>query len=307
MKTPQQSYPSLAAALGVPELYLKREDLHHFGSHKGPSIPLMIKNYHKDGRRDFVISSSGNAALAAILFIRDHNKNNTGDPIRLTIFVGENIESQKLSRLQSLITYHLSLITLHQVARPKQSAIQFSKEHSAVYLRQSTDDTALLGYHELAEELNHIPNLQAIFVPTSSGTTAQALGEAFETLSPAFAEASAGKQKPQIHIVQTEAVHPIAELCIKTGGANVSSPSSIASAIVDKVALRKEKVADVIKASGGYGWIVSDDEIRDAMRLVKETTGLDISPNSALSIAGVEKAIVEYTWNGPIVCLITGA
>src|SRR3990167_2253444 len=110
MKTPQQSYPSLAAALGVPELYLKREDLHHFGSHKGRSIPLMIKNYHKDGRRDFVISSSGNAALAAILFVRDHNKNNTGDPIRLTVFVGKHIEPKKLIKLQSPITDHRSPI-----------------------------------------------------------------------------------------------------------------------------------------------------------------------------------------------------
>jgi len=47
--TPLEHYPTLAKAIGVSDLYFKREDLHPYGSHKGRSIPVMINNYYKKG------------------------------------------------------------------------------------------------------------------------------------------------------------------------------------------------------------------------------------------------------------------
>lgn len=301
MKTPQSSFPELALALSVPELWLKREDLHHFGSHKGRSIPFMIDHYwHKEGLVNFVISSSGNAALAAALHVKHHNTNNPEKLISLKIFVGNKIPAEKLSTLTELADKH---IVIEQVINPRQAAFQVDAKGEARLLRQSTDDLALSGYHELAEELNRVPNLQAIFVPTSSGTTAQALGEFFQTL----------EQKPEIHIVQTKAVHSIADsfqdpLC-PTHGVFVPDPdTSIASAIVDKIANRKFPVVDAVLKSNGSGWIVTDDQIRATMTLVKEKTEIDISPNSALSVAGLSAAIMSgKKFTGTVVCLITGA
>ena len=300
MKTPQTEVPALARALGLAgPVYLKREDLHPYGSHKGRSLPYMIKTYVKEGVRDFVISSSGNAAIAAVHTVVQHNKNNPQTPISLHIFVGEKIDKNKLKKL-SAISYQLSAISIEQTSRPKQAALQYEKEHQAKLLRQSTDDRALEGYQELAHELDKIKNLQAIFIPTSSGTTAQALGEIFQTLD----------QDPQIHIVQTESCHPMVEeyppLLAKEGLGEVKQ--SIASAIVDRVAHRKDKVVEVVKASGGAGWIVTDDEIKEAVKLAKQTINLDISPNSALAVAGLKKAVANgFSFSGPVVCLITGA
>lgn len=301
MKTPQSSFPDLAIELGIPELWLKREDLHHFGSHKGRSIPFMIDHYwHKEQKTNFVISSSGNAALAAALYVRHHNANNPDKKISLTIFVGNKIPAEKLSKLNELIDTH---IVIEQVSNPRQSAFQMDASGAAKLLRQSTDDLALKGYKELAEELNHIPNLQAIFIPTSSGTTAQALGEAFQNL----------EQKPEIHIVQTQAVHPIANafqpVMCPTHGKFIEDPAtSIAGAIVDKIAIRKFPVIDVVLKSKGKGWIVTDPEIEFAQKIVKEKINLDISPNSALSIAGISKAkLTGHPFSGAVVALITGA
>jgi threonine synthase len=309
MKTPQLSYPQLSEALGTTaEVFLKREDLHNYGSHKGRSIPLMIKKYFDIGQRNFVISSSGNAALAALLYTENHNKNNSGDPIKLQIFVGKKIDQGKLSNLSpqggSALGGNLnSFVNIDQVDNPKQQAFKLDKNGTHKLLRQSTDDSALEGYTELAEELNHIDNLSAIFIPTSSGTTAQALGKAFEKL----------KNKPQIHIVQTDFCHPIVEsISVIPAKAGIQSSiikvdRSIAGAIVDKIAHRKNQVVETIKQSNGSGWIVSDEEIKQAMNLVKKTCSIDISPNSSLSVAGLKKAINnEWKWNGPVVCLITG-
>jgi threonine dehydratase len=76
MKTPQPTFTELNKTLGL-DIYLKREDEHKYSSHKGRSIPLMIKKYVKEEDiTNFVISSSGNAAIAAIHTIQAHNKNN---------------------------------------------------------------------------------------------------------------------------------------------------------------------------------------------------------------------------------------
>ncbi len=292
MKTPQLPALNLASAIGVPELYLKREDMHHFGSHKGRSIPFMIDAYRKEGVNNFVISSSGNAALAAILAIQTHNANSDRAPLTLNVFVGKKIPDEKMSVIRAVINDRY--VTLEQVENPKQEAFRADKDKKAKNLRQSTDDTALFGYKDLGQELSHISNLAAIFVPTSSGTTAQSLGDEFQQLG----------LPVQIHIVQNTLCHPIAD-----GFDTNFTPteSSIASAIVDHIAHRKEAVTSVIKRSRGSGWVVTDQEIESAMKLVRDTENIVISPNSALSIAGLVKAIKKgWTWSGAVVCLITG-
>ncbi|PSO45843.1 MAG: hypothetical protein BRC22_00430 [Parcubacteria group bacterium QH_9_35_7] len=289
MKTPQPKTPQLAEALSLNgQLYLKREDLNPYSSHKGRSIPVMIDHYLNQNRNKFVISSSGNAALAAIKKIKEIN-----EPANLTVFIGKNINSNKEKRLKQEVSGYKQ-ISIEQKQRPKQIAFQKDKKETIIYLRQSTDDVALEGYKELARELNEIENLQAIFVPTSSGTTAEGLYKGFQKLN----------QDPQIHIVQTEYCHPMAE---KFDKKFEKKDSSIATAIVDKVAHRKQQVLNIISKSGGSGWIISDQRIQQAIDLVEDVSDLQISANSALSIAGIKKAIQnEYQWNGAVAALICG-
>jgi len=292
MKTPQEKCVGLSQTYGC-DIYLKREDLHQYGSHKGRSIPHMIDYYVTQGITSFVISSSGNAGLASARHIAKHNKNNPEHTLTLTIYVGNQIHSDKYAHIMTACD-HDPRITVAKVARPKQSAFQTGKNQNTIYLRQSADDTALVGYAELAHELTKIPNLHAIFVPTSSGTTAQALAQAFQNTN----------IHPQIHIVQTTKCHPLAS----TFDQDYSpSTSSIAQAIVDNIAHRKEKVIQAINTSHGSGWVINDNEITKAIDTVRESCELSISPNAALSIAGLTKA-VEKGWKceGSIVCLITG-
>lgn len=294
MKTPQQSYPKLAQALGISEVYLKREDLHKYGSHKGRSLPLMIKQYAKEGVSHFVISSSGNAALAAIQATIRHNTNNRDRQVTLRVLVGQKIDQKKLQKLQKAASNNRA-VTIEQVERPKQTAFQVDKEGSATFLRQSTDDLALEGYLQLAEELNKIPNLEAVFVPTSSGTTAQAVSQAFREM----------EKNVQIHVAQTTACYPIAEV-FDAGVA--STETSLAGAIVDKVAHRKDALIEAIKTSNGSGWVIDDAQLKAARQLIKDTTGIVISYNSALSVAALQKSLTaRRTYSGPVACLITGA
>jgi threonine dehydratase len=315
MITPQTSYPELAAAIGVPILFLKREDLHPLGSHKGRSIPHMIDAHlaamaqegsgEAGSNAHFVISSSGNAALAAGLYVKELNKKNEGKNeklVDLDILVGQNINPKKLAKIQALRDDNVS-VAIHD--RPLQVlTVKTHEDASLKSLRQSVDDSALDGYEVLARELAEIPDLAAIFIGTSSGTTAQALAEYFIKN-----KSDTKKQSPvEVHIVQTPSCHPM----VASVEVSKTSEKSIADAIVDQVAHRKGALLPLLEKIGGAGWIADNESIRIAQELVQKhtkdgNTGVAISTNSALSVAGLMNAVYTgRSWKGAVVCIIAG-
>ncbi len=310
MITPLESYPHLGTTIGFPGLSLKREDLHPYRSHKGRSIPDMIDRYLARGDRRFAISSSGNAALAAALHIgtkiREHTQRSAEpgitdtDALSLDIFIGNKADKAKLASVKKAAdeanAFQTETIRVLVKERPLQALMQATDE-GVRSLRQSTDDAALDGYgalaREIAESATDAP-IGAIFIGTSSGTTAQALASYFLR----------EKLPIQVHIVQTSSCHPIAEEFDPYDGPE--EPSS-ADAIVDRTAYRKAKLIPLIEQTGGSGWIASNDDILSAQALVREHAGLDISPNSALSIVGAMKAAYTgHVIDGAVVCMIGG-
>ncbi len=294
MTTPLEEYPKLAAAVGVLRLYFKREDLHPYGSHKGRSIPVMIHRYAAAGDRRFAVSGSGNASYAAALYVHELNAGaQAADQLSLDVFVGNHIAPHKAARLKGLADDHIRVLIKE---RPLQAVMQAVNE-GARSLRQSTDDAALVGYESLAEELSVSPALKAggaVFIGTSSGTTAQALAAYF-----------AGKKLPiQVHIVQTSSCHPLADAFETYDGPDEASD---ADAIVDITAQRKEALIPLIKKTGGRGWVATNDDIQAAREMTLEHTCLEISTNSALSVAGALKAVeLGYELGDTVICMICG-
>jgi len=306
MITPIEIYSNLAKAIGLKNLYFKREDMHPYGSHKGRSIPVMIDHYVAKGSSEFVISSSGNAALAAALHIKNLNSAilnrsvmiseglesstlNSG-PYTLNIFVGHHIAQHKLEKLRNIEDENIHVLIKE---RPLQ-AVMVASQEGAVSLRQSTDDTSLIGYESLAHELSLTEGVGAIFIGTSSGTTAQSLAKYFDD----------NHLLMQVHIVQTSGCHPIADGIETYDG---EAEDSLADAIVDRTALRKTKLVPLIKKTGGNAWIATNDEIVTAQEMVEEHTGLSISTNSALSVVGVMQAVYRgWEIDGAVVCMICG-
>lgn len=290
--TPTEHCPDLAKVLGLSDLYLKREDLHKYGSHKGRSIPTMIDHYYKNGDRRFVISSSGNAALAAVLYVIELNNKNS-EPIDLNIFVGKNITEHKLEKLRKVAdgsNGHVQVLIKERTLQALSQAV----EEGSRSLRQSTDDLALVGYKSLAEELSKIKKAGAVFIGTSSGTTAEALAEYFVE----------NKLPIQVHIVQTSSCHPLSDEFENYDG---DSEKSIADAIVSLTSKRKTKLIPLIKETGGYGWTASNTEIRTAKELAQKHANIDISNNSALSIVGAMQSVYrDWKIKGAVVCLVCG-
>lgn len=291
MITPHGKHDRLGNSIGIKGLYLKREDLHPYGSHKGRSIPFMIDRYRSEGVTRFAISSSGNAALAAMHHVQNLNRQFPEDAINLSIYIGKNINPEKENLLRRNSSD--SHITITKAERPKQMLI--AAEKSGVRsLRQSTNDLALTGYFDLARELNTIPNLSAVFVATSSGTTAEALLRAFGKIAPHTA----------VHMVQTSECAAIAR---ESDPALPEEEPSIADAIVDAVALRRDKLLPYFKKQKAFAWAVTNNEIMDAQKSIRELAGITVSPNGALAFAGLKKAKRHgFFFNGSVVCIVGG-
>lgn len=290
MITKHEEYQKLAKELGIKSLYFKREDMHPYGSHKGRSIPKMIDIYISEGYSHFAISSSGNAALAAVMYIKEINSKNKNQ-ILLEVMVGRHISAKKLDKLKKYEDENI-IVTMHD--RPVQTLFVKSKDPNIKALRQSNDDNSLIGYESLAEELIKIPKLEAVFIGTSSGTTAQAISEYF----------ASHNSNIEVHIIQTSSCHPISDNFVDN---EVVDEQSIADAVVDHTALRKDVLTELIIKTKGNAWIVSNEEIRSAQEITKKYAGIDISTNSALSVAGLMQAIyTSRSWNGSVACMICG-
>lgn len=291
MITPQIEAPEIAQRLGIEKLYIKREDLHPYGSHKGRSIPFMIDLKASRGALEFAVSSSGNAAIAAAKHIEKRNRE--GSDLKLTIFVGEHIDPDKRRELENLVFDDRVKVAL--APRPLQSLLSFLKgsDAKAESLRQSTDPDALEGYKTLAAEIAPTPELSAVFIGTSSGTAAQALADYFVE----------HEKAAQVHIVQTRSVSPIAGSFDEEP---YQSERSLADAIVDKVAHRREPLSESLRKTSGAGWIASNDDIKKAITLLKES-GIDATGNGALGLAGLIRALSKgWKPQGAVVVVVTG-
>jgi threonine synthase len=288
MITPQIESSELASLLGLQKLYFKREDLHPFGSHKGRSIPVMIDLKMKDGAKRFTISSSGNAALAAIKYVQKKNiEENAG--LELTVFLGKNISLEKKQMLFDEVKD--SRVKIIETDRPLQAQNKMAKE-GASSLRQSNDATALIGYHSLGFEIGGTPDLSDVFIGSSTGTTAQAI-----------ADHMIKHEKPvAVHIVQTTENSTL----IDEHG-EIHKEKSIADAIVDLIGYRKDELAFAIQKTGGQGFIASNTDILKAQKLLEEKAHIKASGNGALGFAGLLKALDSgRKFSGAVVCIITG-
>jgi threonine dehydratase len=291
MLTPQTENKALAKAVDVSSLYLKREDMHPYGSHKGRSIPRMMDHYIDMGKKRFAISSSGNAAITALRHTKKLNAKGRG--ISLDIFIGRHADADKVSTIEAEIG---GGVTMEKSERPLQRLLEMTRLSNVVSLRQSTDDEALVGYYELGEELLEIKGLEAVFVGTSSGTTLQGLGECF---------AREGR-RVRLFAVQTTACHPIADEFEEKSRID-NQESSKAGAIVDKVAHRRKTVSRLIRESGGTALIVTNPEIEYARSLVGIHAGFEVTPNGALPLAGLIRAIEKgFSFTGPVALIICG-
>lgn len=253
---------SNASSIGLAhaELHAKMEMFNPTGTHKDRSLAPWILHYKNNGEKELVISSSGNSALSAAKYSKECG-------LKLYIFLSASVDPKKLEKIKK---YKNTFLNISKT--PKSDAIKFSKNMRLVNLRSSLDDKALEGYKAITHELSQqLPRADNIFVPTSSGTTLEGMYLGYK---------EKGVKPPSFYVVQTARVHPIASCFDK----NFSKERvSYADAIVDNIAHRKNIVTDVVKETKGGGYVVSNNELEEARKILANVTFSESDPASTRS------------------------
>ena len=264
--TPLREDVTLAAWAGIDHLYLKREDLNPTGSHKDRGAVMQIAGCIERGRRVAVISSSGNAALAAATY---------GQRGGVTVVA-----------LLSPRTEPVRVVTLREAGarvvitpKPINYSIRLSRVRGWPDLRPSQSADAVTGFRGLGAELvAELPDSTPVFGYASSGATFQALGQVF----------GEGSAHLPLHPVQAGLVNGIS----REFGRHGDGRRSLVGDLGVKVSDRAATVAAMARQSGGQGWWVGDDDIAAAGDVLREQR-YDVGPECWAALAGLRSAAAE--------------
>jgi len=267
--TQLQAARELGLELGIAELWLKREDLSPTGSHKARSLGLMVSDLKARGISQAVISSSGNAAVAAAAFCSLAG-------IRLLSLVSPRTAAVKLSAL--LRQPQLVVVSEHPVALLHHAVTAWGMAD----LRTSTNRLGSAAYRGIAAELVPEGPWQAVFAFANSGATVLGLAEGFNLLL-------AASERPRMHLVEatpggelTRAWYPRGQRTEASGVGDLGTRRSRLS----------PRVRRVVRESGGRGWRVGRAKMEEALAL-GERHGVATSWEGLASLAAAREAARE--------------
>ena len=267
-------------------IIFKREDENPAGSHKARALAYQVSYYRSKQHKTLLISSSGNAAIAAAKYCAHAG-------ITLISFIDEKTNKAKLNEI--LKTGQPVIFCTKPINFAKYAARIFDIPN----LRPSHDDLSIEPYKSIAfeifEELGE--SVDAVFVFPTSASSLIGIAKGFIQLTDSLHEM---KKPPKVIAVQTGEITSIAkEFAGETGAA--TKEAQVAGALGVKTTRRTNEAVETIRRVGGSGVIVSADEIRRADDILR-SHGITTSIEGAANFAGVIRM-------GDIknaVCLLTG-
>jgi threonine synthase len=261
--TPLEPDPELARWGGLAELWVKREDTNPTGSHKDRGAVVQIAACVAQGRRVAVISSSGNAALAAATYGRHAG-------VAVVALLSPMSEPARVALLRA------SGARVVVTTKPINYGLRLSRVRRWPDLRPSQSAEAVRGFRTLGEELAaELRPGAAVFGYASSGATYAALGAVF---------AERGSRWP-LHPVQAGLVNGISREFGRPGDGRRSVVGDLGVKVSDRAAT----VAQMVRTSGGQAWWVDDEAITAAGEALKNR-GYDLAVECWAALAGVAAA-----------------
>src|SRR5579863_667938 len=157
---------------------------------------------------------------------------------------------------------------------------------------------------EIAEQLNwHVPDI--ILVPTGDGCIISGVYRGFED----FYNLGMIDRMPRLIAVQAEGSPAIVKALEGDGIVRPHAARTIADGISVGLPRNGAMAVKYIRASGGFGVTVSDEEILAAEKELARLTGVFAEPSGAASYAGLLRLLAEgkIAHNERVVLLVTGS
>ncbi len=264
--------------LGSQRIWLKREDLNPHGSHKDRSLAYQVSLAYQEDARELVISSSGNAAIAAAAYCRLAG-------IKLWAFLSPTIPRQKYLAVKES---GAEIVLSHRAMR---MANYLAKKKKTINLRPSLNDDSIVGFKTLGFEIfEQSEKIRPIFTFVTSGSSLVGIFSAFQKLK----NEGCVEKLPELHAVQSVLAAP--------------SETPVADELVWGLAgqggirrtRRANQIAEATSVCGGRIWRIADEEIKEAARQLSRHN-VKTSWEGCASLAAVLKS-----GEPEAICILTG-
>ncbi len=299
-ETPLFHTERLGNRLGLRNLYIKDESRNPTGSFKDRGASVTLSKMKEVGAKGLILASSGNAASSFSAY-------SARAGIPFTGFLRD--ETSSVHRLQTLIYGNRNYVVEGDMVDGTKLAGQIAKKHALFHCTQPYNLYRIEGKKTLAfeicEELGwKVPD--RVVIPTSGGTNVLAMYKGFQELN------ALGwiNGMPAIDIVQIDECSPVVRAW-KSGEAVKAWKQRIRSTgLGHPFPATGDRVVEIMKATGGFGWTVTDAHAFEAARLLARDEGLFVQPASATPAACFlalgEKGAKEYA-DQVIVGIATGS
>jgi threonine dehydratase len=272
LNTPQYVDAALSARLGC-EVLLKIETLNPIRCFKGRGASLYMQEAVAAGER-VVGASAGNFGQAIAYAGRSRG-------IPVTIFAAETANAAKIARIRDLGAE--VVLTGHDFDAAKEAARIYATSTPGVrFVEDAADIETVIGAGTIGMELAPAsPDarldalLDALLVPLGNGALINGIGTWMKVHSP---------HTRIIGVVAANA--PSMEISWRT---RVPTPTEAANTIADGIGVRIPIASAVELTTRLVDEIVlvDEDTIREALRVIRDTTGLLLEPSAAVGIAAL--------------------
>ncbi|MEM1618653.1 MAG: threonine synthase [Desulfurococcaceae archaeon] len=305
--TPLVKAEKLGEKLGLRNLYLKDETRNPTGSFKDRCMSVSVSMAKYFGYKHAVTASSGNAAASLAAY---------GARAGLTVYAFVP-HFAAYGKIAQLLVYGAKVFKVEWTTAedPTVKLMQLAYEKFGFYMSPSFGpfnpyqvEGAKTISMEIAEQLNYSVPSQ-VFVPVGAGSLLTGVYKGFRDLN----EIGLVNEYPRLVAVQPEGNHPLVRAWFeKQDPLNIrpweKPPQTIATGLEDTYPWDGDAGLRALYDTNGYGVVVSDSEIVEAMKLLASLEGILAEPSGAAGLAGLIKAVNEgrVDRDETVVVLVTG-
>lgn len=296
--TPMFRSNRLAEAVGLLDVQIKNDGLNPTGSLKDRASHLMVAEAIRLKEKKVVTASTGNAACALSALCASAG-------LQAVIFAPKSAPPAKLVQLK---VHGATLI-------PVDGTYDDAFAASLAYTANEGGLNRNTGYHPLTIEGKKTVGLEIflqnnqnvpdwIVIPVGDGVILAGVHKAFLDLQ----RAGIITKLPRLLSVQADSSDAVTRYFETGEYHDAQKPSTIADSISVKTPSNAHWAVRALKETNGTSITVSDAEIRQAQKLLAETTGIFAEPAASAGLAGLIKATDKHILcrMDQVVLLVTG-
>ena len=280
LHTPQYECERLSARIGV-RTVLKVECINPIRSFKGRGADYLLHRMSAP-RQGLVCASAGNFGQGMAYACRKQG-------VPLTVFAARAANPLKIQRMRELG----ATVTLQgdDFDQAKDAAKESAIKNGQTYIEDGRLGAIAEGAATMAVELSVAEDLEAIFVPLGNGSLVNGIGTWLKHASPKTRVVAVCAESAPSMALSWQSRRPV-----DAASTTIADGIAVRVPVPEAVSLMPATVDDVM--------LVSDAEMRDAMRYLLADAGLVVEPAGAAGVAAIAKRSESY--GGRSAAVITG-